>query len=205
MARTSTPGGCARPRAWLRLAVDLLAPADRVDRCGRIRALHPCLAAAPWDQTSDRAVRDRVLNPAGPPSLAGRAVAVVLGLLASVAGALGPEFGAVARVRAAGLCGRPLQPTMKASWSAASGCAPVGSGGWAAGAGGRPSSNLEPHVRRAVAGQLGVRRSVASSPPPGVSASLSLPTACCSSEPAKWLSSRSSVPPWGTSNSSRSA
>ena len=72
---------------------------------------------------------------------------------------------------------------------------------------GRPPASQQhqttrPGQRR---GQLGVRRSVASSPPPGVTASLSLPTACWSTAPARWPSSRSSVPPWGTSNSSRSA
>src|SRR5215207_10514742 len=51
--------------------------------------------------------------------------------------------------------------------------------------------------------QPGVRRSAASSPP--VTASLRLPAICWSTAPERVLPARSSVPPWGTSNSSRSA
>ena len=40
------------------------------------------------------------------------AVAVVAELLLAGAGALGPGFGAVVRVGAAGLCGRVLQPAL---------------------------------------------------------------------------------------------
>jgi Transposase DDE domain len=54
--------------------------------------------------------RDRVLHPAGTPPLAGGAGAVVAELLQTAAAAVGPRFGAVVRVRPAGLCGRLLQP-----------------------------------------------------------------------------------------------
>jgi DDE family transposase len=56
----------------------------------------------------DRAAWDRVVGPARAPPLAGGAVAVVGELLQAAAGAVGPGFGAVVRVRAGGLCGGVL-------------------------------------------------------------------------------------------------
>jgi hypothetical protein len=64
---------------------------------------------------ADRSAWDRVVDPTGTPLLAGRAVVVVAGLLEAAAAAVGPRFGAVVRVRPAGLCDRLLQPAPPAS------------------------------------------------------------------------------------------
>jgi hypothetical protein len=55
---------------------------------------------------------DRLLGQAGTPSLAGRAVAVLVELLQAAAAAVGPRFGPVVRVRPVGLRGRVLQPAL---------------------------------------------------------------------------------------------
>jgi Transposase DDE domain len=74
----------------------------------------PGLAAAAWDPTADRSAWGGVVGQVGTAPLAGGAVAVMVELLQAAAGAVGPRFGPVVRVRAAGLCGRLLQPALTA-------------------------------------------------------------------------------------------
>jgi len=78
----------------------------------------PDLPAAPWDQAADRPAWGGVVGAAGAASVEGRAVAVVVELLAAAGGAVGPGLGTVLRVRAAGLCDRLLQPalTRQSEW-----------------------------------------------------------------------------------------
>src|SRR4030095_11783416 len=59
-----------------------------------------CLSATAWDHRTDRPPWDRVIGQAGSASLAGRAVAVMVELLAAAWGAVGPGLGAVVCVRA---------------------------------------------------------------------------------------------------------
>jgi hypothetical protein len=72
----------------------------------------PELPAAAWDPATDRPAWGRALDSAWAPPLAGGAVAVMVELLAAAAGAVGPRFWAVVRVRAAGLRGRLFQPAL---------------------------------------------------------------------------------------------
>jgi len=74
--------------------------------------------SAAWDHRVDRPAWDRVLDAAGTPPVAGRAVAVVVELLAAAAGALGPGLWSVVRARAAGLCAGLFQPALdRLAWT----------------------------------------------------------------------------------------
>jgi hypothetical protein len=82
----------------------------------RSLGLRPCrqpyLPAAPRDHVTDRPARDRVVGQAWAPPMEGRAVVVLVELLAAAGCAVGPGRWAVVRVRAAGLCSRLLQPAL---------------------------------------------------------------------------------------------
>jgi hypothetical protein len=70
----------------------------------------PRVPAPAWDPAADRPAWRGVVGAAWAASLEGRAVAVVVELLAAAWDAVGPGLGAVLCVRAGGLCGRLLQP-----------------------------------------------------------------------------------------------
>jgi hypothetical protein len=113
----STTPPCSK-RSWLtcRRSARLWStpdPARRDPRRQGLRQQHqPGLSAAAWDPSADRPSRHRILDAAGTPPLEDRAIAVVAELLAAATGAVGPGCGAVVRLRAAGLCGRVLQPAL---------------------------------------------------------------------------------------------
>jgi hypothetical protein len=77
----------------------------------------PRLAAPAWDHRADRPARDRIVDPAGAPPLAGGAHAVMAVVLAAAAGPVGSGLGAVVCVCAAGLRAHLLPAALTPSWS----------------------------------------------------------------------------------------
>src|SRR5215213_5306819 len=105
------PGGRGRRAASPQPLGTAPHPARQAPRSQGVRQpREPGVPAAAWDHRADRSAWDRVPDTAGTPSLAGGAVAVVVGLLQAAAGAVGPGQWAVVRVCAAGMCAGVLQP-----------------------------------------------------------------------------------------------